>query len=221
MARPRPVRVDFTNPAGFRPGAEHLPQLTPDVAFLIKADFFYGSWNKPEPGDLRHKVVKLYQPRGVKRNWVLGSGAVGQEQELVRYYTSVIKAATQHRKGLRELTHYFWLRPVLLSRQEPVLTFPWYDTYPETTRLLESLAAAEPAEGLLYHDLDQGWQSAAYATAEHVYFRQGNDDGHVQTSCYTGRGRLQTLAAEALARTRTQLEIIVRGVGQDHWHFRG
>jgi hypothetical protein len=218
MARSARSRPDFTDPAGFLGAARHLPDLTPEVAYLIKPDLFYGSWRKAEPGDLRNKVVKLYQPRPTRRNMVLGTAALGQEQELVRYYQSVMQAAAAHRKGLRELRHYFWLRPVLLSRGEAVLTFPWHDTYPQAAEVLQSLTSPEP-EGLLYHDLDQGWQLAIYATADKLYFQQGDDDGRVADRYVTDRARLQTLAAAALARTRQQLETIVRGVGQDFWQF--
>lgn len=211
--------MSFTDPATFLRGARRLPDLTPDVAFLIKPDFFYGSWKKAEPNDLRNKVEKLYVPRPTQRSRVLGSAIVGKEQELVRYYQSVIEAAAKHRKALRELSHYFWMRPVLLSRGEAVLDFPWYDTYPETVSLLRGLTQPLPA-GLLYDDMDQGWRFVAYATAEYLYFMQGDDDGRVHTSCYTERPRFQALATAALERTRQQLETIVRGVGQDLWRFK-
>ena len=203
------------NLADFARASKYLPDLAPDVAFLIKPDFFYGNINKPEPNDLRDKVVKLAVPRQTRKgHLVLSAAAVGHEAELARYYTSVVKAATLHRKQLKDKTHYFWMRPVLLSRGEVILTFPWYDTFPESAGLLKSLVDPLP-EGLIFEDMEQGWRFGAYATAEKVYFLQGTETGN-HTAVHTDRARLQQAAAGALARTRQILEILVKQVGQDY-----
>ncbi|MBO2009456.1 hypothetical protein [Hymenobacter negativus] len=207
------------NLADFTQKSKYLPDLAPDVAFLIKPDFFYGSFNKPEPNDMRDKVVKLYQPRQTRSgHLVLSAAALGHEAELVRYYISIVKAATQHRKQLKDQTHYFWMRPVLLSRGEVLLSFPWYDTFPESASLLKSLLDPIP-EGLLYNDMEQGWTGAAYATADRVYFLEGDEGGRVHTACHTDRARLQQAATAALARTRQIMEVLVKQVGQDYWRF--
>jgi hypothetical protein len=204
----------------FTRNSKYLPDLAPDVAFLIKPDFFYGNFRKPEPGDLRNKVVKLAVPRQTRSgHMVLSAAAVGHEAELARYYTSVVQAAAKHRKQLKDQRHYFWMRPVLLSRGEAVLTFPWYDTFPESASLLQSLLDPLP-EGILYDDMDQGWSSAAYATADKVYFLQGDERGKVHTAVHTDRPRLQHAAGLALARTRQVLEALVKQVGEDYWRFR-
>lgn len=208
------------NPADFTRKSKYLPDLAPDVAFLIKPDFFYGNFNKPEPNDLRDKVVKLYQPRQTRAgHLVLSAAAQGHESELARYYTSVVQAATKHRKQLKDQEHYFWMRPVVLSRGKVELSFPWYDTYPESAVLLQDLCDPKP-EGILYTDMEQGWTSAAYATADKAYFLQGDEHGNVHTACHTDRARLQQAAALALARTRQIMEALVKQVGQDYWRFR-
>lgn len=209
------------NLADFTRASKYLPDLAPDVAFLIKSDFFYGNFNKPEPNDLRNKVVKLAVPRQTRSgHMVLSAAAQGHEAELARYYTSVVKAATLHRKQLKDQTHYFWMRPVLLSRGEVQLSFPWYDTFPESAGLLKSLLDPMP-EGLLYNDMEQGWTSAAYATPDKVYFLEGDEAGRPHTACHTDRARLQQAATTALARTRQLMEILVKQVGQDYWRFGG
>jgi hypothetical protein len=209
------------NLANFTRSSKYLPDLAPDVAFLIKPDFFYGNFSKPEPGDLRNKVVKLYQPRQTRSgHFVLSAAALGHENELARYYLSVVQAAAQHRKQLKDQRHYFWMRPVLLSRDEVQLSFPWYDTFPESASLLQSLL--DPMlEGILYDDMDQGWSSAAYATADKVYFLQGDEGGRrIYTAVHTDRARLQQAATTALANTRQVMEALVKQVGQDFWRFR-
>ncbi|WP_331059030.1 hypothetical protein [Hymenobacter sp.] len=211
----------FDNLAEFTRNSKYLPDLAPDVAFLIRPDFFYGNFNKPEPNDMRNKVEKLYQPRQTRTgHLVLSAAAQGHESELARYYTSVVQAAAKHRKQLREQAHYFWMRPLLLSRGEVQLSFPWYDTFPESASLLKSLADPMP-EGLLYDDMDQGWTAGAYATADKVYFLEGDEDGKPHTACHTDRARLQQAATLALARTRQLLEALVKQVGQDYWRFGG
>ena len=200
--------------------SKYLPDLAPDVAFLITPNFFYGNSNKPEPNDLRDKVVKLAVPRQTRSgHLVLSAAALGHENELARYYTSIVQAATKHRKQLKDQTHYFWMRPVLLSRGEVQLTFPWYDTFPESAALLQDLADPKP-EGLLYTDMEQGWTSAAYATADKIYFLQGDEGGRPHTACHTDRARLQQAAGLALTRTRQIMEILVKQLGQDYWRFR-
>ena len=90
------------NLADFARASKYLPDLAPDVAFLIKPDFFYGNINKPEPNDLRDKVVKLVVPRQTRKgHLVLSAAAVGHEAELARYYTSVVKAARCTASSLR------------------------------------------------------------------------------------------------------------------------
>jgi hypothetical protein len=210
----------FENLADLTRNSKYLPDLAPDVAFLIKPDFFYGNFNKPEPNDMRDKVVKLYQPRQTRSgHLVLSAAALGHENELARYYTSVVQAAAKHRKQLRELDFYFWMRPVLLSRGEVQLTFPWYDSYPESAGLLKSLLDPVP-EGLINTDMDQGWRFGAYATADKVYFLQGGETGKPHIALHTDRARLQQAATLALARTQQVMEALVKQVGQDYWRFR-
>jgi hypothetical protein len=199
--------------------ARHLPNLTPDVAYSMNSSLFYGSSRKPQPGDLRDKAVALRAPGFTKRQVVLASDAAGHEKELLRYYTDVLQAARQHRKDLKAISHYFWLRPVLRHQEKTVISFPWYDTHPEAAGLLRALQA--PGNNLtLFEDLDQGWQVAIYATVDDIYLAEGSDGDNVPHAVYrTSRPRLAVLAAETLARLQKQLAYLVQETGQNPWRY--
>ncbi len=194
----------------FSGAAEYLPDLTPDVVFVILPEF---------EGPPRHEPIKLYRPRFVHGNKVLCSAAQSQEIELTRYYNSVMQAAAQHHKQLGTLGYYFWMRPVLLSQGQEVVSFPWYDTYPETANLFQSLLN-QKTETRLYDDTEQGWTGAAYATATKICFLEGDEDGNVLIACCTDRVQFQALVSKALVRLQQQMETLVAQLGHNPWRLR-
>lgn len=199
--------------------ARHLPHLALDVAYSMQSSLFYGSSRKPQPGDLRDQAVSLSVPGFTKRQVVLASDAAGHEKELLRYYTDVLQAAQRHRQDLRAIGHYFWLRPVLRHQEKTLVSFPWYDTYPEAASLLRALQA--PSNDLtLFEDLEQGWQLAIYATADDLYLAQGTDGDDMPHTVYrTSRPRMRVLAAETLALLQKQLAFLVQATGQNPWRY--
>lgn len=51
------------------------------------------------------------------------------------------------------MSPYFWMRPLIFAREDSAITFPWYDTWEESARVLEALASVH--EGLVFHDRDR------------------------------------------------------------------
>lgn len=200
--------------------AKHLPHLLPEVAYHLQPSLSYASARKARPNDLRDQAVPLYNPPFTSRGRILSADAAGHEKELLRYYAAVLQAGQQHRKDPNALRHYFWLRPVLLNEGKAVVSFPWYDTYPEAASLL--LALQEPdKQGLLFDDMDQGWQVEIYATNDKIYLAEGSgEDDDVPTVYVTSRPRLAKLAAEALVRLRHQLAFLVQQTGQNPWRYQ-
>jgi hypothetical protein len=199
--------------------ARPLPLLTTDVAYVMHASLFYGSLRKPQPGDLRYQAAPLRAPSYTKRQVALASAAAGQEKELLRYYADVFKAAQQHRQDLKAISHYFWLRPVLRDKDKTVVSFPWYDTYPEAAGLLRALQV-DGDNQTLFDDLDQGWQVAIYATADEIYLAEGSDDDNEPGKIYRiSRPRLRVLAAETLVLLQKQLAYLVAQTGQNPWRY--
>ena len=208
--------------------AEHLtkarkqPDLRPDVGFRLVPEFFYGSQRKPQPNDLRTQTVPLPVPGFVERRtvWVSAVKRPQDRQELLRYYQAVLRVAQQHRKDANATGHYFWLRPELRGSGGAVVTFPWYDTYPETAQLLQALQLPGDNQELL-HDIEQGWQLGIYATADEVFIGQGTaDDDKPQAVYRTNRARLASLAATVLVQTRELLAYLVQETGHNPWSYR-
>jgi hypothetical protein len=104
---------------------------------------------------------------------------------------------------------------VLRDKDKTVVSFPWYDTYPEAAGLLRALQA-DGNDQTLFDDLDQGWQAAIYATANEIYLAEGSDDDSEPSPVYrTSRPRLRVLAAETLALLQKQLAYLVAQTGQN------
>src|SRR5262249_17977720 len=117
----------------------------------------------------------LYQPK-VERygDYVLSAELRESAAELVRYCQDVLRLVAHHRKRIGQHSQYFWMRPLIFSRGEFAITFPWYDTWGEAIPMLDALAA--PGDGLLFHDLEQGWEFHLFAEGDHLFLRQGDFD---------------------------------------------
>jgi hypothetical protein len=201
--------------------AEYLPDLAPDVAYIMQPSFYYGPDRISQLSEFNEKSVALPKPTFVREERVLGLVVEGHEQQLVDYYQEVLRMIQQYGKQLSACSSYFWLRPVLLSMDKPVFTFPWCDTYPEVVSVLRALQDPR-SEGILLDDMDQGWQAIIHAQGDLIYLAEGDgEQGNPYAFCCTDRARLAELAATALARTQRQLSVFVRATGQNPWQYTG
>ncbi|MGI4874039.1 MAG: hypothetical protein ACRYFX_23010 [Janthinobacterium lividum] len=199
--------------------AKYLPDLAPDVAYSVQPRLFYGSFNKARPNDMREQSVDLYLPPFVQKWQVLSLDVERREKELLRYYTSVLQAARQHRQDLRHLNAYFGLQPVLRSKSRTLVSFPWPDTYPRAAGFLRAMQSDKTTD-TLYDEADQGWQFEAYAVANKLYLADGSDDDdRPAVVYYTDRDHFAQLAASALTRIQQQLALFVRETGQNPWQY--
>jgi hypothetical protein len=197
--------------------AKYLPGLALDVAYILSPSFYYGPARMDQLSDFHDKAVNLPMPTLVHNHRVLGLAVEGHEEQLVDYYQEVFRLMQHYGKQLPSCESYFWLRPMLLSEGEPCFTFPWCDTYPETATVLRALQDPVP-DGILLHDIEQGWEGVIYAQGNRIYLAQGDgEQGEPYEFGYTDRTRLADLAATTLIRVQQQVSLFIRATGQNPW----
>ena len=145
---------------------------------------------------------------------------LGHEDKLVAHYRGVVEIARMHGKAesLRSFP-YFRIKPAIIAAGHFLTEFPWTDTLHETRTILEVLAAAGGAPGLVHADTDQGWELIIVATGAATCLIEWDAEGPPPT----GRGfafdpsRLAQQAAAALARLHVIHTRLVEAMGHDHW----
>ena len=199
--------------------ANRIPSLEAEICFLIQDDFYYGPDRFSDIND-RKKLAEQLTPPNIARvvpSMVRTSEVLGNEQELVAYYEQVVNLARKHNRPFNSIRQYFWLRFWLWNTEENVLvSFPWYDSYSEIERILSALANVE--EGLVDHDVDQGWEMEVHAHDSMLYIRQRDPDAN-ETHLAVCVPRQTLLTQGAVLKDRTN--IIIRGLtnalGTDVW----
>lgn len=200
--------------------AKPVEAVSLDVGFLIAESFYYG----PDNGFLQEEWQQLreplYQPSINRYGDYLLSAELGEStDELVRYYQDVTRLVARHGKRLGQQSHYFWMRPLIFARGGFAITFPWYDTWGEAVPVLDALAG--PGEGLLFHDLEQGWEFHAFAEGDRLLLRQGDlDSGEEHLVIATDRQRLGGQVPTVRERVARLLQQLVAALGRDYWSRR-
>jgi len=139
--------------------------------------------------------------------------------ELVRYYQDVLRLVTRHRKEIGQKSQYFWMRPLIFARGKFAITFPWYDTWEEAVPLLNALAGS--GEGLLFHDLEQGWEFHAVAEGNRLFLRQGDpDSGEEHFVIATDRTQLGGQIPAVRERASRLFGELSVALGRDYWSRR-
>ena len=191
-----------------------------DVGFLIAETFYYGPENGFTQEQRQQLREPLYQPK-VERcgDFVLSAELGESAAELFQYYRDVLRLVSQHRKESRQQSHYFWIRPLIFARGQFAMTFPWYDTWGETVRLLDALAA--PRDGWVFSDIDQGWEFQAFAEGGHLFLRQSDpDSGEEHFVIATNQEQLVAPVPAVRERVGLLLQELSGALGRDYWSRR-
>ena len=196
--------------------AKHVDNASLDVGFVISDSFYYGADNDFTPEEWESSRTRITQPELPKfGDFVLGED-VGDAGELLKYYRDVLILAKEHNKQIENRSSYFWIRPLIYKRDEFAITFPWYDTYEEIRRFLES--AEEHKEGQVFWDRDQCWELTAHARNGRLYIREWDPDyeeEHVSVSLDFASLRSQ------IEPTRNRIDNILTqlraALGKDYW----
>jgi hypothetical protein len=200
--------------------AKPIETVVVDVGFLISESFYFGPESDFTQEQWEQLREPLYRPK-VERygDYLLSSELRESAAELVRYYQDVLRFVANHRKETAQQSHYFWMRPLIFARGTFAITFPWYDTWQEATPVLDALAG--PGEGLLFHDLDQGWEFHAFVEGDRLFLRQGDFDGGEEHFAI-GVDRAQLVGQVPAVRERVGrlVQELSAALGRDYWSRR-
>lgn len=201
--------------------ATRVSSIEAEVCFLLQEDFYYGPDTFPEVAE--QKFVEPLPVPNIPRevpSMVRTSEAIGNETELVRYYSEVIRLGRKHRKQFHHISHYFWIRFWLWNTAEDVhIGFPWYDSYSEIQDFLNGVSAKE--EGRIFWDMDQGWELEVHAAKNDFFARvrdPDSDEIHAVVCC--PRDVLLYQLAELEGRTEALIAALSTSIRRDLWTSR-
>lgn len=199
---------------------EYVPDLKVDMGYIISNDFYYGPENGWSEDDWKNKREVLEKPSiALYGQYALSEDFWGNEDQLLSYYRSVLIAAKKHNKERKAGDNCYWLRPIVYKKGLNSISFPWYDTFVEGLPFLEALATNR--QGLIFDDLDQGWQVAVFSEKDKFHFIERDweeDKAHWLVSC--NREIVSDMARQAIERTKKQIEFLTSNIGTDLWTKR-
>lgn len=196
----------------------HAPLV--EVGFVLSDSFYFGPENHFTDKQWQTLREPLYQPPVARHgNYVLTAAVSKSAEELVKYYTDVLRLLKKHSKPWERHQYYFWLRPLILATKEFEVRFPWHDTWEETERLLAALEAS--GDGEIFSDMDQGWEVSIVARGERLFIRQGDlDTGEEQVCVSCDRVALGQQVPTLRRRCLGILTRLREALGVDCWSRR-
>lgn len=142
--------------------AERIESIEPAICFLLHEDF------EGEP--LRSPKIPRHVPSLVRT-----TEALGNESELAKYYSEILRLARANRISFNEIRHYFWLRLWLGNPDAGVsISFPWYDTLSEIIRFID--AVTPYVDGQMFFDVDQSWELEMHGSRGDCFLRLRDPD---------------------------------------------
>jgi hypothetical protein len=192
--------------------AQDVPQTQIDIGFIADADFYYGPPDNITSQQWDTLREPLYKPRlpFFGDFYVLARDIDGREDELMRYYQSVLDAAKKN--NVTDVSTYFWLRPLIFKKESFAVTCPWYDTLEDSLEFLDALEAGS------YDDEDQGWALEAVSDCAHFYFRESDPDTHRdRVIVRTEKDLFLRETAAARARLEKTVGVLTRLAGKNWW----
>jgi hypothetical protein len=202
--------------------AKWVAQPVLDVAFLLQESLYYGpdnDFSEEQWNALRDPLCRPRLPM-YGRGKVLLRDAMADRVQLLRYYASVLQTAATRGKVLSPGAPEFWLRVVVLSGGEELISCAWHDTLEEALSILDALV--RPGDGELFHDIDQGWELRVRAVGSQVIVRESDPDTGSVHACF--RCDRSALAMQAQIARHELQEIITwltSELGRNYWSCKG
>lgn len=200
--------------------ANPVTGISLDIGFLIAESFYYGPENEFSQEQWQQLREPLYRPNVAwYGDYLLSAELNMSAAELVRYYQDVVRLAARHRKDVRQQSQYFWMRPLIFARKEFTITFPWYDSWEESVPVLDALSSL--GDGLLFHDMDQGWEFQLFAEGNRLFLRQSDlDSGEEHFVITADRTQLGSQVTGVRERVVRLLQELSAALGRDYWSRR-
>lgn len=200
--------------------AKRIPKLVVEIGFRTMASFYYGPESGFSPEQWQQLRQPLFRPScPLCGDLILSQSIESLVHELAEHYRDVLRQASQRGKSQNRIGYHFEVRPILLGPDDLALTFPWYDKLHDALPLFEALRSQQ--DGLLFHDLEQGWEFHAFASGRCMYLRQGDfDSGEEMAAIVTDRDSLICQIEPAVLRARTIIAQLVEATGVDYWSKR-
>ena len=208
---------EWSYPSGSA-AAKPVEAIRVDIGFLIAKTFYYG----PENGfsddqwqQLRQPL--LYRPNvALYHNYLLSAELRESADELIRYYSDVLRLVAHHGKDIHRNSNYFWLRPVLIAAGGFDISFPWYDTWDESVPMLAALGGKD--NGLIFHDIEQGWEFHAFGDENRLFLREGDSDsGADHVAIALDRDLLSGQIPAVRQRVDRVIPELSVALGRDYW----
>jgi hypothetical protein len=199
--------------------AKCIPEPEVEVVFLLAPDFYFGPDTYPALVE-RKQVESLRLPACVAQGQrvITSKQADAHLDQLVLYYSDVVRAARKNGKDFNGLRNYFWMRLGIFSADEDTyIGFPWLDSLKEVGQVLESLAAP-PTIGEVYWNRDQGWEIQIHIDADNFYIQESDPDANeVHAVAKAPRHWLSARAVETLSRSRSVVARLAAALRDDAW----
>jgi hypothetical protein len=190
-----------------------------EVGFVLFSDFYYGPDRHTDIAE-RKLIEPLYapnMPRSVEE-LATTNEVQGHVNELIKYYSDVVRLSKKHGKSFEQVRQYFWVKLFIRNSDGSFhVSFPWYDTLSEMDGLLMSLANP-PANGEVHWDRDQGWELEMDAHNEMLFVREWDPDyEEVHVTAKLPLLSLSASSSAALELARAVIATLTNALSVDAW----
>jgi len=190
-----------------------------EVGFVLFSDFYYGPDRHTDIAE-KKLIEPLYVPNIPRSAEKLATTneVQGQINELIKYYSDVVRLSKKHQKSFEQVRQYFWLRLFIKNSDGSFyVSFPWYDTLSEMESLLKNLASP-PASGEVHWDRDQCWELEMDAHNEMLFVREWDPDyEEVHVTAKLPLLSLAESSSAALERARAIIATLSSALSVDAW----
>ena len=196
-----------------------VEDATVEVGFLLFPDFYYGPDRHPYIAE-RKEVEPLSIPAFARSTKCIATTTEAEPHvdELIRYYSDVVRLSRKYGKSFNQVRQYFWLRLAISNPDKSFyVSFPWYDTLSEMETLLAALSDP-PVNGEVHWDRDQCWELEIDAYNNMLYVREWDPD--YEEVHVVGKFPLLALASSSqatLVRARKIIASLSDALTEDAW----
>ena len=199
--------------------ANLIENASVDIGFVLNSEFYYGPDQHPAVVE-RKEVERLRIPlfaRSTER-FATTSEAEPYIDQLIIYYSDVVRLAKKHGKTFNQICQYFWLRLSIFDKGDTFrVGFPWYDTLSEMQPVLVALSNP-PSVGEVHWDRDQGWELEMDSYNGLLYVREWDPDyDEVHVVAKLPLRALASSAEAALHRTQKIISALTKALSEDAW----